>query len=264
VIVGLEILGLLGLLAYLHFEAEVRVSPDGGFYLLHPHIKPYVMRRAFTWAMRGREVPFWRIFSGICQALTAGIVYALGGAGAAALWLGLASTRTLTFFPVLTDQIGILVFTTAWALGGWPGIVLATLGALVNEKVPVFGAIALGNPIPLIGLAWNAYLHWQGEDPPPDAPKWILTPIPYFKKGLSELSWQNMLFPWGASIVGLLSINPLLVVAAYAQCVIALDRARLYQWIGPMVCVAAVGWIPPAWWPLVLLAHWVNPHRRVV
>lgn len=260
---------LLGVLfGLLVWESNPQVSPDGAYYLdpLRARRRPYVLRFVQSSLIRFLGVPRWTLVSRSAIALTCLLVWNVHGAGSAALWLGLASTRTNLWLPVLTDQVGILVLTLAWITGPTPlGIVIGILGgALISEKVSLFAGL-LVSPWCLLGLSLPLALYWRlGTPPGKGDPAWLQNPLPHLRQGLRDLTPQNLLLPWGLALVGIPFISPLLIVVAYAQCAIGLDRARLYQWIGPVVCAAAGVWIPGELWPLVLILHLSNPWRTVI
>lgn len=239
-----------------------RISPDGQYYLQDRPPRPYGMRWLLPTLLRSR-VQWWIALSWGSIVLTALMVGMVGGWMASLLFLGLATTRTNVLFPILTDQVGMLLLTLGVVLP-WPWNLLAVgLGALVNEKVPIFSAALTGNYwllLPIVA-AWVSYS--RSPKPSDDSPPWLRQPFQEARKSLL-LTPQALLLPWGLALPGLLSVPPLAVILAYLQLLTAQDRARLYQWIAPSVCLAAVPWIPEPWAVPILVLHWVNPWRSTL
>ena len=269
---GLEALLLLGLFGALCWEAQPRVSPDGLFYMKQPRKRPYCMRGLLPAVLQDHYLAAWQWVSWTAVGLTALLLWVLHGAGVAALWLGLASTRTNLWLPALTDQLGICLLVVlvevVEPLMGLPALVgLTLLASLVNEKIPVFVALAVWSPWPLIGLGLSGLLYYVGHPPEDHDPKWLRDPWPALREALQQTSWQGWVLPWGVALVGLPLVSPWLVLGAYLQCFLGLDRARLYQWAGPMVCIAAGEAIQlhlAPYWSLLLLVHLTNPWRTQV
>lgn len=252
----------LVLLALLRYEARPRISPDGTYYLAARPPRPYAGRWLLRWLLRGRAPVTWEIVSLGATCATAVIVGAVGGWAASVLFLGLASTRTNTFFPVLTDQAGMLLALVA-VLAPFPwNLVAAVAAGAVNEKGPIFAAALSANPALLLGLlAWFP-AHYLAPSPSTQEPEWLRHPLREARKLAPTLRDPAvMLAPWGVAAVGLLFVSPLAVLLAYAQLLVAQDRARLYQWIGPSVCIAAAGVLPEPYLVPLLVAHWLNPWR---
>lgn len=255
----MEALVILGLNLFLWWENPPRLSPDGRFYLERPSLRPYSMRYGFVWvASRLR----WEWLSKGAVLFTSLILWASHGIVPAVLWLGLSSTRVNTLFPILTDQVGLLCLTLAITLPGPWGILFGLLGGLVNEKVPVFASIIIWNPLPLIGLGVPLYFWWTGNPPLASDPLWLRDPRGEARK----VPWdaQTLLFPWGVAVLGLLTTPISCVLLAYAQLFTAQDRARLYQWIGPIVVVQAAGMLPSAYLLPILVLHFLNPFRKAI
>ena len=250
-------LASLALWALLQWTNPETLSPDGQYYLMQKdRPRPYGGRWLLP-LLLGQRVRLWRYVGG---GATLGTALLLGSAGP--LWLGLASTRTNTRLPVLTDQVGILCVALAVVTGDWRW---ALLGGAVNEKAPVFIAALLLQPLALLGLlVWFPafYLSRKADAGDPD---WLFEPFKTARGKIEEsLNPQMLLFPWGGAVVGLLGVPILAVALAYGQLVLALDRARLYQWIGPAVCLAAVRLVPADFYLALLLVTWANPYRRVL
>lgn len=255
-----HLLIVLGINLFLWWENPPRLSPDGKYYLETPRLYPYVFRYPFVWvASRSR----WVIISRLATALTSLLILWFTGLIPAVLWLGLSSTRVNTVFPFLTDQTGILFLTAAYLLPPPFNILFGVLGGLVNEKVPVFASLLLWNPLPLIGLAAPLFCWLKlGTLALDSHPKWLKEPFGEARK--IHPSIETLILPWGFAVIGLLTTPISWVILAYSQLLVAQDRARLYQWIGPMVCVHAALLIPDSWALPLCILHLLNPWRKVV
>jgi hypothetical protein len=255
------VIATLGLLIW---EAHPRLSPDGEYYWSEDPPRPYGGRWLMPWLLP-RRLDAWHAVAIAATAATAAILTQAGGWLAAVLWLGLASTRTNLWLPVLTDQVGILLLTSAIVLP-WPWNLAAVLiGGCVNEKVPVFAALLGGSPALLLGLlGWApAYLRARRADS--RDPVWLTGPFGAAWRangGLFDL--RKLALPWGVALLGLGQVSYWAVAGAYAQLALAQDRARLYQWIGPAVCLAAAASIPEAWVVPLVVVHLTNPWREVL
>jgi len=246
----------LAFFGILHYTTIPSVSPDGSYYLAPDRPRPYGGRWLLPFVLRQR-IALWRWVNGAATLTTALI---LGPAGP--VWLGLASTRTNTCFPVLTDHVGILLVALAVVTGDWRW---ALLGGMINEKAPVFIALLLGEPWALLGLLGWLPAHIRSRTPDAADPVWLQNPRVAAKARLDDtMSWKVLLAPWGGACIGLLAVPPLAVLVAYAQLLAATDRARLYQWIGPAVCMAAVAMVPPEYYLALLFSMWANPYRKVL
>ncbi len=190
---------------------------------------------------------------------------------AALLLLGLPSIRFLRFAPVLVDAAGLafaLAAAVLWPIEPVAAVLVATIGAGVSEKVPVFAALFAWTPVLLAALVvpavraacWDAGP--QREDAHENAVKEF-----NLHSGLRHRAqvWRqasSVALPWGACLFAL-TVPGVWWMASLAvgmaQLAIAHDTVRLVQQCAPAVCVAAAAAIPDAWVLPVLVAHWVNP-----
>lgn len=194
------------------------------------------------------------------------------GVAAGLLFAALPSNRLNLKYPVLVDMPAMycaLLSALAMQAGAWP---LAVLWALVagatKETAPVFAALYCWSPVPLLGLLAPLVrrVFWKpGTDVLEGHHPWILAhPI---QASMREHAGQwgdglQMVMPWGPAIIGLAALDwqlATVLAVAYAQLLVATDTVRLYQWAAPVLVVAAVGVVPIAWLPvLVVLGIW-NP-----
>lgn len=244
-----------------------RISPDAKIGYFNPDPpRPYAGRWLLPWAF-GRKRWAWRVASwGSIAGLTAWCTWQ-GGWLAGVLFLALPATRTNLMFPVLTDSLGMvgMVALSYGGDGGWAWIGLALLVGAINEKGVALGAIASGNAWLLVGLIPTTIVNWRARAADAGDPEWLQPTAPLQPRRIAELfSAKQMLLPWGVAVIGLFLVPPALVALAYSFLLVGCDRARLYQWIGPFVCVAAAGAIPPEWWAIAAVVHLVNPGRTVL
>ena len=146
-------------------------------------------------------------------------------------------------------------------------IAFACIAGMTKETAPVFAALYAWHPIGLVGLLPVAIRHLQrpGPDVLDTENRWILEhPIRASWKYHKPLPAWAWVLPWGACLAGLGSPSwPLAatLAVAYAQCVLATDTVRLYQWALPALAVAAVDTVPARWWPVLIAVHLTNPFR---
>jgi hypothetical protein len=99
---------------------------------------------------------------------------------------------------------------------------------------------------------------------------WLQHPVREARKVHDFLDWRTMILPWGAVAVLAplgFSRSPSIVpavaalLAGYAQLLVAVDNARLFQWAAPAVIAIAVR-DPPSWGWFAAIAGLFNPYRR--
>jgi hypothetical protein len=195
-----------------------------------------------------------------------------GGRGlfVAAFAVGLAGVWQIhRDHPVLVDlpAMAVALLAACCMREGWwaAAVLLSVLAGTIKETSPVFAALWAWNPVLLAGLIAPAVRHFQKEGPDVlDAEnRWILDhPIRASIKYHRHLPRALWVLPWGIGLAALAEPSwPLVAVltVAYAQCVMATDTVRLYQWAWPVVALAAADAIPPAWWIPAIVFHMVNP-----
>lgn len=261
--------------------ARVPVTPDGCRYLAMAEgrrvARPFHYRFALP-AVCGPWPEYWRAvqLGAVGLVAVAGAWY--GGFGWRGLFVavfvfGCAGVIRFNLeHPVLVDLPAIaiaLCAAAAWQDGLWPAAVLLVLVAgSVKETSPVFAALWAWSPLLLVGLIVPAVRHLMraGPDVLDAENRWILDhPFAASRKyhaGLwSPLVW---IWPWGVGLVALADLSPQLVATvavAYAQCAMATDSVRLYQWAWPVVAVAAAGAVPAAWLVPLAVMHLASPFK---
>ena len=137
------------------------------------------------------------------------------------------------------------------------------LGGLFNEKTPLIGGFL--NPLGFLGLVFPLFAYFKWQEPlTKDDPDWLREPL---KTGLEKLKQTNpvdLILPWGIAGIGLFLISPIFLILAYGPLIFVQDRARIYQWISPIVCVSAAAVIPPLWLAPLVIIHFINPWRHVL
>jgi hypothetical protein len=152
--------------------------------------------------------------------------------------------------------------------------VVIAVAACIRETAPVWSALWLWSPLPLIALcvvACRALIAKPGLDPL--GPKFQAIADHPVQAALAAHrdQWRDawlMVAPWGVCLAGLVSSDWrlwLVLALAYAQLLIATDSVRLYQHAaGPVLAVAAAQVVPVAWLPLAVVVHvvwWQTPER---
>jgi hypothetical protein len=247
------------------------LTPDGVAYLRAAGGEP--VSSPFRWRLAARvlgRLPSWAwdsvsLASLLASSCLVGALSERAGASprlAACLWLGLPWVRSLVRCPWLLDQVGMLAALGA-ALAPWPyQVPLALVAGACSERAPVFAAVFAWSPVPLVGLivpGLAAVLTRRGATMPehPTQP-WVTG-----RALLQATPTWRLVVPWGACLAGACTVQTGAALAlGYAQCLVATDRVRLYQWAAPVVCVAAAGALqdlPAPLLGLVLVAHWTWP-----
>lgn len=168
-----------------------------------------------------------------------------------------------------------MVAAAAFGAGWWPLAIAAVLvAAAIKETTPVWVALWVWSPVPLIGLlavaiavAWRRptldrvtaqpVLRRVHEHP-------IRSSLEHHR-GRWRDAWL-MVAPWGVTLAALLDPTPallVLLVLAYAQLLVATDSVRLYQSAaGPLMALGAVTVIPDRWLLIAVVVHvvwWRKP-----
>lgn len=203
--------------------------------------------------------------------------------------LVIGATVLLVALPgILGPQVSIPVQVdlpaTGWALvgvallevGWWPlALTCFAIAASIRETTPIWAALWAWSPVPLVAfavVAVAAVIRKSGADPLggefqriADHP--VHTALEYHR-GRWRDGWL-MVAPWGLGLAGLVGADArlaLVLLAAYAQLLVATDTVRLVQHAAsPAVAVAAVAVIPVEWLWLALVLHvaWFWKPERV-
>lgn len=185
--------------------------------------------------------------------------------------------------PTVTIPVGVDIPATGLALcgtaicehGWWHvGVAVIAASACIRETTPVWTALWLWSPLPLIALCAPLVAHVlidRGPDPLGDKFQQIAEHPIRSSLTYHQARWRDawlMVGPWGACIAALYDPDWRLLVVlavAYAQLLLATDTVRLYQHAaGPVMALAAAATIPSAWLPVVAAVHvvwWRAPER---
>lgn len=242
----------------LWFQERPQTSPDGYFYTKEPNVRPYCMRRFYPWLLRKAPFSVWRVFAGVFLALAGAFVGLKYGVWHSILFMGLPLVRTCFKYPVLTDAPALFFLTLGLYLNNpW----IMAIGGLFNEKVPLFGSLALWTPLPLIGLIAPIALHFWGVKPGQKHPVWLKEPFKEAWKLRKRFLDPNlMVLPWGFLVFGMGGLGikgSLALLAGYAQLLVAQDGARLYQW----AFFALLPHVQGEYLPVFALLQWCNPWK---
>jgi len=189
--------------------------------------------------------------------------------------------------PSAVIPVGVDLPATALSLcgvgllevGGWScnvvGLALIGVAAMIRETSPVWSALWLWSPLPLVVLPVVVVRHMVAKTgPDPLGPRFDEIAAHPIKAALAAHvgRWRDgwlMVAPWGACLAGLIRPSVALVVVlvlAYAQLLIATDTVRLvHHAAGPVLAVAAAQTIPMEWLLLACVLHvvWFWQMERV-
>jgi hypothetical protein len=256
----------------------MQITNDGHRYFAMSYQR---VARPFHWRwllpkLCGRDIRRWKTARAI----------ALGGMLPAAWWFADGGWRGVFVAVMVVGLTGVWAFNWRWpvlvdapamffALVSaasvnhglwWLGIFFALLAGSTKETSPIFAAAWAWSPICLVGLVAPAVrtLQHAGSDVLNEENRWILE-HPFlaarkYHRGINPDAW---VLPWGACLVGLAHLSwPLAatLALAYAQCFIATDLIRLYQWAWPVLALAAANAVPLRWLPFLAVLHLVNPY----
>ena len=170
--------------------------------------------------------------------------------------------------------LGAFLFELGNPLRIAAAVVLWCVAAAIKETSPVFAALWVWSPIPLVALAVvavRALLVKPGPDPL--GPRFQHIADHPIRSALDahRTQWRNgwiMVAPWGACLAALYAPSWQLVVVlavAYAQLFVATDTVRLlHHAAGPVMAMMAAQTIPMNWLMIVVVLHtfWFrNPER---
>lgn len=255
----------------------VRLTPDGRRYIAGTTGQTPARPFHYRWlipAICRDQIRRWQITAWAAAAVyLAGTVAYTGHWAAAPLAAGLTGVIALNVkHPVLVDLPAAAAAVAAAVAAHhnilWLAVLLSVTAGTMKETAPAFAALYAWSPWPLLGLAAPAIRHITTR-PGPDVldaeNAWILAhPIRASIKYHRPLPTWVWVLPWGACLAGLTNVDAQLaatLAVAYAQCAYATDTVRLYQWAAPVLIVATVDTIPPAWWPAILAIHLTHPFR---
>lgn len=238
------------------------------------NVKTWMVVWACSWPVAAVGMVWWQHNTG------AGFWQA---AAAAALLLALPGILgPQVSIPVQVDLpataltlFGCALYTLGHPAQHLAGLLAITAAACIRETAPVWAALWLATPIPLLALAAPVVaqlVRRPGPDPLGDRFQQIADhPI---RSSLEHHAgrWRDgwlLVAPWGVCLIGFVDPTPMLVVtvaAAYLQLLVATDSVRLYQHAaGPVLAGAAAANIPARFLLLAVVVHlvWWRTAERV-
>lgn len=263
-----------------------RLGPDARRYVLAGQgirqVKPFNLRWLLP-AMLGDDLRAWRMVWLLSWPALFAAMFAWRYAAGDGWQIALASTALLVALPgILGPVVSIpvqvdlpataLMVTGLWLIElGHPAQVVAGVGVLavaacIRETVPVWAALTLWSVWPLVALVVPAVtyvLRPAAKLDPLGEPFQTISEHP-FRTALEHHAgqWRNgwlMVAPWGICLVALYAPDWRLIVvlvAAYAQLLIATDTVRLiHHAAGPAMAAAAAHVIPVEWLLLAVAVH---------
>lgn len=269
---------------------DLRVGPDGARYLALAQgrqvSRPFHLRRLLPAVCGVSAARWWIVWLLSWPLAAAGFIGWQSSAGwqtatiGAVLLLGLPGILgPSAVIPVGVDlPATALTLCACWAWHSSPVAfgVLMVLAAATKETAPVFAALWLWSPwpllaliVPLIGHLFDRRL--LGPDPlgarfDDIAAHPVRTSLEHHR-GVWRDGWQ-MVAPWGVCLLALHSPTWQTLAAlavAYGLLLVATDTVRLYQHAaGPVMAAAAAPHVPISWAVLVLVCHvmwWRTPAR---
>lgn len=229
-------------------------------------------RRWLAPLLCGEDLDKWKALTAASLVASSTLIGALWGWEAAILFNGLtALARIPMVIPVLVDAPSFC-FALLSTVAPFPlNVVCAIVSGAFKETGPVFAAAWSLNPLLLLGLLGVDWFHRKAPSEKP----WLGPPHTLPALAIPFHPWlymDAMLLPWGAMAllvpVGLGLGAPgaeaalLSLCLGYGSLLLAVDRARLYEWAAPALFPVALAC--PAWliYPL-LLPHMMNTSKEV-
>lgn len=272
------LLGAAGWCAFRYDEIP-RLAPDGLYYqALNRRQRvpaPFCGRWFVPQVMLRPEA--WPLAAALATVLTTAAAGRAYGVAGALLWLLLpAGPRFWARHPVLVDPLAavalwLFIVTPVPVDGLYWWLRVIALGAF-REQLPVLAAIMHADVRWLVGLQATAfgYLMYRRQASSYDN-NWIREPwLTTLKARRGQLlSWQLLILPWGVVLpLALLAWDQwtwqtwAVLAVGYLPILRSSDTARCYLWAAPtMIALAVTAPVPALLWPVLLVAHAVNPYR---
>jgi hypothetical protein len=189
--------------------------------------------------------------------------------------------------PSVVIPVGVDLPATALALVGvalisdghpariTAGVIVMCFAAATKETTPIWAALWLWSPWPLVALAIPAVVALvRTPGPDPLGPTFQRIADHPIKTALEHHQgrWRDgwlLVAPWGVTLAALIGADwrlLVVLVVAHLQLLVATDTVRLVQHAaGPVMAVAAAHVIPTHWLLLACVAHvvWFRKPERV-
>ena len=260
------------------------ITPDGAFYLASGRGEATPLPYALRYLPRVvRSLAGWRaMHAGSYLALIAATYAAVHHVSAAhatpaALTLAaLPSIRQSTTWPVLLDMPHWAAIATVVALAQVHpaiGFAVCLWSMFITERTAIFAAVAAAPWLPweyiaaAVGLsvAWVVAFKYAGLYPKAQGVEWLDRPVhAAIAKHRKSMMWSWWL-PWGGAVVALPHLTPwalMMVALAYAQCIVAQDRARLYTTAAVPVMLSLTSIDPMALYVVAVITY-LTPYTEV-
>lgn len=271
-----------------------RVGPDGTRYRLAacgiPVPRPFHLRWLLP-KLIGESVDAWRFVWLASWPVAAVGMFGWRMAAGDDWWVAAAACVLLLALPgILGPVVSIpvqvdlpstaLMLVGLWAIElGHPaqivaGVAVLAVAASIRETVPVWAALTIWSPWPLVALAAPAVTSlFIKPGPDPLGPKFQDIADHPVRTALEAHAdrWRDgwlMVAPWGVCLAALVGADwrlILILALAYSQLLIATDTVRLiHHAAGPAMAVAAANVIPAEWLLFAVVVHvvwWFAPER---
>ena len=250
--------------AVLVVSNRTAITPDGHYYLAMG--RGYSVPRPYAYRLLPRllgSLMQWRVTHAVAWLLLAMATHGLGerfgvnGTFVAIALLALPSLRQSVSWPVLLDVPLLAAATLTACLAIWSptaAVLVLPFLLLIHERAPFVAALYC---LPLVPFAWLfvallivvvfvAVLH-ESLDRHPDeqAVDWLRNPVKaaIARHRFTCNNWEVWVKPLGLSFAGVFTGGwwPVVaLVAGYAGCLAAQDRARIYTIAALPLSIAAV------------------------
>lgn len=275
-------------------KRSATLGPDARRYLAAAYGQPVPRPFHLRWLLPkvlGDDLAAWTLVRRASWVVLAGAM--LGWALAIGLEPGVAFAAVALLIalpgiegPASVNPVGVDLPASALTLAGVTlialdhpaqivaGVALVAIASTIKETAPVWAALWVWSPWPLIALAVPAMTTLiRKPGPDPLGPQFqAIADHPIRSAWAHHASaWRNgwiVVAPWGVCLAALVGFDwrlGVVLAIAYGQLLIATDSVRLYQHgAGPAVALAAAQVIPPAWLPFAVAVHvvwWRKPER---
>jgi hypothetical protein len=196
---------------------------------------------------------WWLVIPALCSLSVLGTL----GVRPALLVLALPMARQWWRWGLMPDAPAFALACLATHPSPWVAVPAALAAGALHERAPAMAALWAWSPVPLVGLlvpALALVLSRRGTARPDEA-RVTGHPVRTAVLALQQAPTWLYVLPWGGCLLALCGPVPWSVWAclavSYGQCLVAVDRARLYQWAAPAVAPLAVA-VAGEWWPLAV------------
>lgn len=227
-----------------------------------------------SWPVMVGSMIWWRLNAGdgwqvavVAAVLLAGLPGVLGPVVSIPVSVDLPATALTV--------LGCALFTLGHPAQQAAAVLAWLVAAAIRETAPVWAALWLATPVPLLALAAPLVaqlVRTVGPDPLGDRFQRIADHPLRASFEHHAGRWRDgwlLVAPWGVCLVGLIDPAPMLIVTlsvAHLQLLVATDTVRLVQHAaGPLLAAAAAAQIPVRFLLIAVVVHvvWWRPVERV-